>query len=144
DKPSARPDWVIDQVFDLFDNVGGSDEQLDFPVVYASGRRGVAGPSPEELADDMTPLLQTIVETVEPPAVGVDGPFQMQVSSLDYNSFVGVIGVGRIQRGSVKLNTQVTVIDKEGKTRNGRILKIMGYHGLDRVDIEEANAGDIV
>ncbi|RZJ21356.1 MAG: translational GTPase TypA [Acinetobacter sp.] len=144
DKPSARPDWVIDQVFDLFDNLGGTDEQLDFPVVYASGLRGVAGPSPEELADDMTPLFQTIVDIVEPPAVDVDGPFQMQISSLDYNSFVGVIGVGRIQRGSVKLNTQVTVIDKEGKTRNGRILKIMGYHGLDRVDVEEANAGDIV
>ena len=144
DKPSARPDWVIDQVFDLFDNLGGTDEQLDFPIVYASGLRGVAGPSPEELADDMTPLFQTIVDIVEPPAVDIDGPFQMQVSSLDYNSFVGVIGVGRIQRGSVKLNTPVTVIDKEGKTRNGRILKIMGYHGLERVDIEEANAGDIV
>ncbi|NNG81909.1 MULTISPECIES: translational GTPase TypA [Acinetobacter Taxon 24D] len=144
DKPSARPDWVIDQVFDLFDNLGGTDEQLDFPIVYASGLRGVAGPSPEELADDMTPLFQTIVDIVEPPAVDVDGPFQMQVSSLDYNSFVGVIGVGRIQRGSVKLNTPVTVIDKDGKTRNGRILKIMGYHGLDRVDVEEANAGDIV
>ncbi|RLZ11255.1 translational GTPase TypA [Acinetobacter sp. 2JN-4] len=144
DKPSARCDWVIDQVFDLFDNLGGSDEQLDFPIVYASGLRGVAGPSPEELADDMTPLFQTVVDIVEPPAVDVDGPFQMQISSLDYNSFVGVIGVGRIQRGSVKLNTQVTVIDKEGKTRNGRILKIMGYHGLERVDITEANAGDIV
>ncbi|MCU4312662.1 translational GTPase TypA [Acinetobacter variabilis] len=144
DKPSARPDWVIDQVFDLFDNLGGTDEQLDFPVVYASGLRGVAGPSPEELADDMTPLFQTIVDIVEPPAVDVDGPFQMQISSLDYNSFVGVIGVGRIQRGSVKLNTPVTVINKEGKTRNGRILKIMGYHGLERVDIEEASAGDIV
>ncbi len=122
DKPSARPDWVIDQVFDLFDNLGASDEQLDFPVVYASGLRGVAGPSPEELAEDMTPLFQTIVDIVEPPAVDVDGPFQMQVSSLDYNSFVGVIGIGR----------------------NGRILKIMGYHGLDRVDVEEASAGDIV
>ena len=144
DKPNARPDWVIDQVFDLFDNLGGTDEQLDFPVVYASGLRGVAGPSPEELAEDMTPLFQTSVDIVEPPAVDVDGPFQMQVSSLDYNSFVGVIGVGRIQRGSVKLNTQVTVIDKEGKTRNGRILKIMGYHGLDRVDVEEASAGDII
>ncbi|MEK5764903.1 translational GTPase TypA, partial [Acinetobacter junii] len=88
-----------------------------------------------ELADDMTPLFQTIVDIVEPPAVDVDGPFQMQVSSLDYNSFVGVIGVGRIQRGSVKLNTPVTVIDKEGNTRNGRILKIMGYHGLERVDV---------
>ncbi|MDM1281541.1 translational GTPase TypA [Acinetobacter indicus] len=144
DKPNARPDWVIDQVFDLFDNLGGTDEQLDFPVVYASGLRGVAGPSPEELAEDMTPLFETIVDIVEPPAVDVDGPFQMQVSSLDYNSFVGVIGVGRIQRGSVKLNTPVTVIDKDGKTRNGRILKIMGYHGLERIDVDSASAGDIV
>ncbi len=144
DKPSARCDWVIDQVFDLFDNLGATDEQLDFPIVYASGLRGVAGPSPEELADDMTPLFQTIVDIVEPPAVDADGPFQMQISSLDYNSFVGVIGVGRIQRGSIKTNTPVTVIDKEGKTRNGRILKIMGYHGLERIDVEEASAGDIV
>ena len=144
DKPSARPDWVIDQVFDLFDNLGATDEQLDFPIVYASGLRGVAGPAPEELAEDMTPLFETIVDIVEPPAVDADGPFQMQISSLDYNSFVGVIGVGRIQRGSVKTNTPVTVIDKEGKTRNGRILKIMGYHGLERIDVEEASAGDIV
>ena len=144
DKPSARPDWVIDQVFDLFDNLGATDEQLDFPIVYASGLRGVAGPAPEELAEDMTPLFETIVDIVEPPAVDVDGPFQMQISSLDYNSFVGVIGVGRIQRGSVKLNTPVTVIDKEGNTRNGRILKIMGYHGLERIDVDSASAGDIV
>ena len=144
DKPNARPDWVIDQVFDLFDNLGATDDQLDFPIVYASGLRGVAGPAPDELAEDMTPLFQTIVDIVEPPAVDVDGPFQMQVSSLDYNSFVGVICVGRIQRRSVKLNTPVTVIDKEGKTRNGRILKIMGYHGLERIDIESASAGDIV
>ncbi|HBO70984.1 MAG TPA: translational GTPase TypA [Acinetobacter sp.] len=144
DKPSARCDWVIDQVFDLFDNLGATDEQLDFPIVYASGLRGVAGPAPEELAEDMTPLFETIVDIVEPPAVDVDGPFQMQISSLDYNSFVGVIGVGRIQRGSVKLNTPVTVIDKDGNTRNGRILKIMGYHGLERVDVESASAGDIV
>ncbi|MDM1486580.1 MULTISPECIES: translational GTPase TypA [Acinetobacter] len=144
DKPNARPDWVIDQVFDLFDNLGATDDQLDFPIVYASGLRGVAGPAPDELAEDMTPLFETIVDIVEPPAVDVDGPFQMQVSSLDYNSFVGVIGVGRIQRGSVKLNTPVTVIDQEGKTRNGRILKIMGYHGLERVDVESASAGDIV
>jgi len=144
DKPSARPDWVIDQVFDLFDNLGATDEQLDFPIVYASGLRGVAGPAPEELAEDMTPLFETIVDIVEPPAVDVDGPFQMQISSLDYNSFVGVIGVGRIQRGSVKLNTPVTVIDKDGNTRNGRILKIMGYHGLERIDVDSASAGDIV
>lgn len=144
DKPSARADWVIDQVFDLFDNLGATDEQLDFPIVYASGINGIAGPAPDELAEDMTPLFQTIVDIVEPPKVDADGPFQMQISSLDYNSFVGVIGVGRIQRGSIKTNTPVTVIDKDGKTRNGRILKIMGYHGLERIDVDSASAGEIV
>ncbi|TWV82393.1 translational GTPase TypA [Moraxella sp. VT-16-12] len=144
DKPAARADWVMDQVFDLFDNLGGTDEQLDFPVVYASGINGIAGREPDELADDMTPLFETIVDVVEPPKVDVDGAFQMQISSLDYNSFVGVIGVGRIQRGSVKTNTPVVVVDKDGNKRNGRILKIMGYHGLDRVDVDGATAGDIV
>lgn len=144
DRPGARPDWVMDQVFDLFDNLGASDEQLDFPVVYASGINGIAGLSLDTMADDMTPLLQTIVDVVEPPSVNVDGPFQMQISSLDYNSFVGVIGIGRIQRGSISTNTQVSIVDKDGKTRNGRILKIMGYHGLDRVDVDQASAGDIV
>ena len=144
DRPGARPDWVMDQVFDLFDNLGATDEQLDFPVVYASGLNGIAGLSVDNLAPDMTPLFETIVDIVEPPKVDVDGPFQMQISSLDYNNFVGVIGIGRIQRGSVKTNTPVTVIDKDGKTRNGRILKIMGYHGLERVDVESASAGDII
>lgn len=144
DKPSARPDWVMDQVFDLFDNLGATDEQLDFPIVYASGMNGIAGREADELADDMTPLFETIVDVVEPPKVDVDGAFQMQISSLDYNSFVGVIGIGRIQRGSVKTNTPVVVVDKDSKTRNGRILKIMGYHGLERVDVESATAGDIV
>lgn len=144
DKPAARPDWVIDQIFDLFDNLGGTDEQLDFPIVYASGINGIAGREPDELAPDMTPLFETIVDIVEPPKVDVDGAFQMQISSLDYNSFVGVIGVGRIQRGSVKTNTPVVVIDKDGNKRNGRILKIMGYHGLERVDVDSATAGDIV
>lgn len=144
DKPAARADWVIDQVFDLFDNLGGTDEQLDFPIVYASGINGIAGLSPDELAPDMTPLFEIIVDIVEPPKVDVDGAFQMQISSLDYNSFVGVIGVGRIQRGSIKTNTPVVVVDKDGNKRNGRILKIMGYHGLERVDVESAQAGDIV
>ncbi|USZ15683.1 translational GTPase TypA [Moraxella sp. FZLJ2107] len=144
DKPAARADWVIDQVFDLFDSLGATDEQLDFPIVYASGINGIAGLEPDNLASDMTPLFETIVDIVEPPKVDVDGPFQMQISSLDYNSFVGVIGVGRIQRGSVKTNTPVTVIDKDGNKRNGRILKIMGYHGLERVDVDFAQAGDIV
>lgn len=144
DKPSARPDWVMDQVFDLFDNLGATDEQLDFPVVYASGMNGIAGHDADAMADDMTPLFETIVDVVEPPKVDADGAFQMQISSLDYNSFVGVIGIGRIERGSVKTNTPVVVIDKDGNKRGGRILKIMGYHGLERVDVDSATAGDIV
>ncbi|TEU30280.1 translational GTPase TypA [Alkanindiges illinoisensis] len=144
DRPGARPDWVMDQVFDLFDNLGASDEQLDFPVVYASALNGIAGNDPADMAEDMTPLFQTIVDIVEPPKVDVDGPFQMQISSLDYNSFVGVIGIGRIQRGAVKTNTPVVVVDKEGNKRNGRILQIMGYHGLERLEVPEASAGDII
>ena len=144
DRPGARTDWVMDQVFDLFDNLGATDAQLDFPIVYASALNGVAGLEADELADDMTPLFETIIKIVEPPKVDVDGPFQMQVSSLDYNSFVGVIGIGRIQRGSIKTNTPVSIIDKEGNKRNGRILKIMGYHGLDRIDVDTAQAGEIV
>ena len=144
DRPGSRPDWVMDQIFDLFDNLGASDEQLDFHVVYASALNGIAGLDPDNLADDMTPLFETIVDVVEPPQVDADAPFRMQISSLDYNNFVGVIGIGRIQRGRISTNSPVTVIDKEGKTRNGRILKIMGYHGLDRIDVDEAQAGDIV
>ncbi len=144
DRPGSRPDWVMDQIFDLFDNLGATDEQLDFPVVYASALNGIAGLDADDLADDMTPLFKTIVDVVQAPQVDADAPFRMQISSLDYNSFVGVIGIGRIQRGKVKINTPVTIIDKHGKTRNGRILKIMGYHGLDRIDVEDAQAGDIV
>ena len=144
DRPGSRPDWVMDQIFDLFDNLGASDEQLDFHVVYASALNGIAGLDPENLAPDMTPLFETIVDVVEPPQVDADAPFRMQISSLDYNNFVGVIGVGRIERGRISTNTPVTVIDKDGNTRNGRILKIMGYHGLDRIDDEDAQAGDIV
>lgn len=129
DRPGSRPDWVMDQIFDLFDNLGASDEQLDFNVVYASALNGIAGLDADNLADDMTPLFETIVDKVEPPQVDADAPFRMQISSLDYNNFVGVIGVGRIERGRISTNTPVTVIDKDGKTRNGRILKIMGYHG---------------
>jgi GTP-binding protein len=144
DRPGARPDWVMDQVFDLFDNLGANDEQLDFPVVYASAINGIAGLDVNDMAEDMTPLFQTIVDVVEPPKVDADGPFQMQISSLDYNSFVGVIGIGRIQRGSVKTNTPVVILDKEGNKRNGRILQIMGYHGLERIEVPEASAGDII
>ncbi|WP_022955155.1 translational GTPase TypA [Perlucidibaca piscinae] len=144
DRPSARPHWVMDQVFELFDNLGATDEQLDFPVVYASGLNGISGYEADKLGTDMTALFQTIIDRVNPPAVDSDGPFQMQISSLDYNSYVGVIGVGRITRGKVKTNTQVTIVDSEGKKRNGRILQIMGYHGLNRVEVQEAEAGDIV
>ena len=144
DKPSARPDWVMDQVFDLFDNLGATDEQLDFPIVYTSAMNGIAGLSPDELAEDMQPLFETIVDVVEPPQVDTDGPFRMQISSLDYDNFKGLIGIGRIQRGSVKTNTPVTIVDKEGSKRNGRILQIMGYHGLDRIEVPMAQAGDIV
>jgi GTP-binding protein len=144
DRPGARPEWVVDQVFDLFDNLGATEEQLDFPVVYASAINGVSGFTAEDLADDMTPLFETVIAKVAPPEVDPDGPFQMQISSLDYSSYLGVIGIGRIQRGAVKTNTQVAIIDKEGNKRNGRVLKIMGYHGLDRIDVDSARAGDIV
>ncbi|WP_299183828.1 translational GTPase TypA [uncultured Neptuniibacter sp.] len=144
DRPGSRPDWVIDQVFELFDSLGATDEQLDFPIVYASALNGIAGLEPDEMAEDMTPLFEAIVEHVAPPAVDLDGPLQMQISALDYNSYLGVIGVGRIKRGNVATNAPVKVIDREGKVRNGRILKIMGYHGLERVEVDSAQAGDIV
>ncbi|WP_028614977.1 translational GTPase TypA [Halopseudomonas pelagia] len=144
DRPGARPDWVVDQMFDLFDNLGATEEQLDFPIVFASAINGVAGLEHDNLAEDLTPLFQAIVDNVPAPQVDRDGPFQMQISALDYNSFLGVIGVGRIARGRVKPNTPVTAIDVNGKRRNGRILKLMGHHGLHRVDVDEAAAGDIV
>ena len=144
DRPGARPDWVMDQVFDLFDRLGATDQQLDFPVVYASALNGIAGLDANDMADDMTPLFEAIVDKVPAPDVDQEGPFQMQVSSLDYNSYVGVIGIGRIKRGRIKSNSPVKVVDREGKTRNGRILTIMGYHGLERVEVPEAAAGDIV
>jgi GTP-binding protein len=144
DRPGARPDWVMDEIFDLFDRLGATEEQLDFPVIYASALNGIAGTDPDEMADDMTPLFQMIVDHVEAPQVEVDGPFQMQVSALDYDSFVGVIGVGRIKRGKLKPGTDVQLITAEGKTRKGRIQQVKGFHGLNRIDVEEANAGDIV
>jgi GTP-binding protein len=144
DRPGARPDWVLDQVFELFDRLDATEEQLDFPVIYASALNGVAGLSADDLADDMEPLFKMITEVVPAPAVDLEGGFQMQISALDYNSYVGVIGVGRVSRGSVKPNAQVVIIDDDGKTRKGKVLQVMGYHGLDRVDIEQANAGDIV
>ena len=144
DRPGARPDWVMDQVFDLFDRLGATDEQLDFPVIYASALNGIAGMEPDQLADDMTPLFEAIVEKVSPPEVDLDGPFQMQISSLDYSSFLGVIGIGRVKRGTVKTNSPVKVVDREGKVRSGKILKIMGRLGLGRVEVDQSNAGDIV
>ncbi len=144
DRPGSRPDWVMDQVFDLFDNLGATDEQLDFPVVYASALNGIAGLEADNMAEDMTPLFEAIVKHVQPPEVDVDGPFQMQISALDYNSYVGVIGVGRVKRGSIKVNTPVKVEDHDGNVRNARVQKIMGYMGLERVDVETAEAGNIV
>jgi GTP-binding protein len=144
DKPGARPDWVIDQVFDLFDNLGATDDQLDFNVVYASALNGWASMDADEQSEDMTPLFQAIVDQVAAPDADPEGGFQMQISQLDYNSYVGVIGVGRITRGTVKINQQVTVVDAEGNTRNGKVGKVLGYLGLDRHDVDSAAAGDII
>lgn len=144
DRDGARPDWVLDRTFDLFDQLGATDEQLDFPVVYASGINGYAGLRSEVREGDMTPLFETIVSKVKAPDVDIDGPFQMQVSTLDYNSYVGVIGIGRIKRGEITPNTQVGIIDREGKTRKGKILQILGFKGLERVEVAKASAGDIV
>jgi GTP-binding protein len=144
DKPSARAGWVLDQTFDLFANLDATDEQLDFDVIYASGLNGFAGLDESVRDGDMTPLFEMIVDKVKAPDVDADGPFRMQVTSLDYNSYVGVIGVGRIERGRVKTNTPVTVVDTDGKTRNGRVLTVMGFLGLQREEVAEAQAGDII
>jgi len=144
DRPGARPHWVLDQVFDLFDRLGATDDQLDFPVIYASALNGVAGLEADQLAPDMTPLFQMIVDRVPPPAVDREGPLQMQISALDYDSYVGVIGIGRISRGNLQPGQQVVVIDRDGRERKGRILNVKGYRGLERRDTELAVAGDIV
>ena len=144
DRPGARPDWVLDQVFDLFDRLGGTDEQLDFPVVYASALNGIAGLDDQDMAEDMTPLFNLITEKVNPPSVDLDGPLQMQISALDYSSYVGVIGIGRIKRGKVRPNDQVVVVSSKGEQRKGKILQVMGYNGLERNEVTEAQAGDIV
>ena len=144
DRPGARPDWVMDQVFDLFDNLGATDEQLDFPVVYASALNGYAKLSLDDESDNMDPLFQTIVDHVAPPDVEADGPLQMQISQLDYTSYVGVIGVGRIQRGTVKPNQTVTIIGRDGPTRTGKVGQVLGYLGLHRHEVDSASGGDIV
>ena len=144
DRNGARPDWVLERTFDLFDGLGASDEQLDFPAVYTSATEGYASLDASTRNGDMTPLLTTIVERVKAPAADVGGPFQMQISTLDYNSYAGVIGIGRIRRGTVKPNTAVTVIDRQGGVRKAKILQVLGFHGLERMPVNAAGAGDIV
>lgn len=144
DRPGARPDWVLDQVFDLFDRLGGNDEQLDFPVIYASALNGIAGLDEDAMSEDMSPLMDLILEKVNPPEVNDEGPLQMQISALDYNSYVGVIGIGRITRGKIKPNEQVIVVDSNNSERKGKVLQVMGYNGLERIEVPEAQAGDII
>ena len=144
DRPGARPDWVVDQVFDLFDTLGATEEQLDFPVIYASALNGIAGEDYDDMAEDMAPLFHAIVDKVAPPEVNADGSLQLQISALDYNSYVGVIGVGRITRGVLTPNTAVTIVDRDGDQRTGKVLQVMGYLGLERVEADRAEAGDIV
>ena len=144
DRPSARPDWVQDQVFDLFDRLGGNDQQMDFPTIYTSALNGTSGLDLEKIEEDMSPLLDLIISKVDEPPVSPEEPFQMQISALDSNSYVGVIGIGRIARGNVKPNDQVVVIDAEGVQKTGKILQVLGHEGLERVEIDKAEAGDIV
>ncbi|MGY3264037.1 MULTISPECIES: translational GTPase TypA [unclassified Lysobacter] len=144
DRPGARPDWVIDQVFDLFDKLGATNEQLDFPIVYASALHGYASLDDSARSGDMTPLYEAIMKHVSPPQVDPDGPFQMRISQLDYSNFVGLIGVGRVQRGKVRTNMPVSVVDREGKKRQGKVLQVLGFMGLERIEVPEAEAGDII
>ena len=144
DRPEARPHWVLDQVFELFDNLGATDEQLDFNVIYASALNGLAGLEADDLAEDMTPLLDMIIDKVSAPDVDEEAPFRMQISALDSNSYVGVIGIGRITGGSVKPNARIVVVDKDLNERKAKILQVLGHHGLERVEIDEAKAGDII
>jgi len=144
DRPDARPDWVLDQVFDLFDRLGATDEQLDFPVIYASAIKGISGLESDQMTGDMKPLIEMIIEKVPAPEVIKDAPLQLQISALDSNSYVGVIGIGRIKQGSVKPNDQVAIINRDDEIRKGKILQVMGYVGLDRVEVTKAEAGSIV
>ena len=144
DRDGARPDWVVNEVFDLFDKLGATDEQLDFPIIYASAVEGIAGLDVEAMATDMEPLFKEIVEKVPHPDVEVDAPLQMQISALDYNSYVGVIGIGRVTRGVARTNQQVIIVDVEGKQRKGKILQVKSHLGLERIDVDEAAAGEIV
>lgn len=144
DRPGSRPDWVVDQVFDLFVNLGATDEQLDFPIIYASALNGIAGTDYNDMAADMTPLYEAIVKYVAPPQVDLAGAFQMQISQLDYNNYLGVIGIGRVKRGVVKPNQTITIVNNEGKTRNAKVGKVLTHLGLERIDSDIAEAGDII
>jgi GTP-binding protein len=144
DRDGARPHWVLDQTFELFDRLGASNEQLDFPVVYASALKGYAGLADDVRDGDMRPLFETIIREVSPPPVNADGPFQMRISSLDYSAYVGVIGIGRVQRGKVRPNQQICVIGADGHQRNARVLQVLGFHGLQRIEVDAAEAGDII
>ena len=144
DRPGSRPDWVVDQTFELFDRLGASDNQLDFPIVYASALQGWSVLEPDAIASDMQSLFQAIVDNVTPPLVDSEGPFQLQVSALDYSTYVGVIGIGRIQRGRFSRNEVVCVAGTDGSVREARILQVLGFNGLDRVELDGASAGDIV
>ena len=144
DRPDARPNWVLDQVFDLFDRLGATDEQLDFPIIYASAINGTSGLEIDEMESNMTPLMEMIIDKVPEPKVNKDGPLQLQISALDSNSYVGVIGIGRIKQGSVKPNQQVSIINRNGEIRRGKVLQVMGYKGLERIEINNAEAGSVV
>ncbi len=144
DRPGARPEWVVEQVWDLFDRLGATPEQMDFPIIYASGLNGYAGLTDDVRSGDMTPLYEAIMTHAPVPPVAQDGAFQMRISQLDYNNFVGVIGIGRIQRGTLKKNMPVAIIDREGKKRQGKVLQVLGFMGLERIEQDSAEAGDIV
>ena len=144
DRPDSRPHWVLDQVFELFDKLGATDEQLDFPIIYTSAIKGISGFEIDELEENMIPLLDMILEKVPAPNVDVQAPLQFQISALDSNNYVGVIGIGRIKKGVVKPNDQVVVINRDGQIRKAKILQVMGYDGLDRIEINKAEAGNIV
>ena len=144
DRNGARPDWVLDQTFDLFDKLGATDEQLDFAVVYASALSGYSSLEPLDKNGDMTPLLSTIISHAPPPIVDLEGPFQMQISSLGYDPYIGVLGTGRIQRGKIKSNTPIAIAAKDNSGKNARILDLFGFDGLKRVKIDSAHAGDII
>lgn len=144
DRDASRPDWVVDQVFELFDQLGATEEQLDFPVVYGSAIQGIAGPDPDELHGDLTYLLDVIVNHVPAPEVSLDGLLQMQITSLAYDQYVGVLGVGRVKRGVINAGETIFTVSDEGKQKKGKILQVMSYAGLERMPVKTAQAGDIV